>query len=327
MDLRHGDRGRSGGRTGSAANRHAPALGGRTVAVQDFSLTSSPLEPEVVTASLGGGAAIRLTTNNRLERDIAVSPDGAAIAWTDCNTSGLGCDVWAARRAGGTWTTSNLTANAAEEGTADTNGALIAYNSTRAGETDVYFQPVSGGAEKQLALAGVETNPNLSGELLSFERALAPAAARDIYVYDTAADALYQVTNTPNDEFLSDISVSSTGLARVVWHVQENGNFNVRAKSFQLPAAKTPAQLLADLVALVQSFNLKQGIANSLDAKLGNAQKALDAARAGDKATACNLLGAFVNEVQAQAGKALTADQANQLITAANGVKAALGCV
>lgn len=82
----------------------------------------------------------------------------------------------------------------------------------------------------------------------------------------------------------------------------------------------------AALVALVQSFNLRQGITNSLDTKVLNAQAALDAARKGSIGTACNLLGAFISEVQAQSGKALTVDQANQLILAARRIEGLLLC-
>ncbi|MGH9510407.1 MAG: SBBP repeat-containing protein, partial [Terriglobales bacterium] len=62
---------------------------------------------------------------------------------------------------------------------------------------------------------------------------------------------------------------------------------------------KISAPTISDLINLVMSFNLQHGIANSLDAKLQNAQAALDAARAGDLASACKLLNAFINEVQA----------------------------
>ncbi len=76
---------------------------------------------------------------------------------------------------------------------------------------------------------------------------------------------------------------------------------------------KGPIDLISDLVSLVQSFNLMQGISNSLDAKLANAQGALNAMHVGDVITACNLLSACINEVQAQSGTALTTAQANNL--------------
>ena len=91
-------------------------------------------------------------------------------------------------------------------------------------------------------------------------------------------------------------------------------------------ATPDPASLLSDLIALVETFNLRRGIENSLDAKLQNAEAALTAAGEGSLGVACNLLDAFINEVEAQSGHALTVDQANQLITMANQVKAALNC-
>ena len=81
-----------------------------------------------------------------------------------------------------------------------------------------------------------------------------------------------------------------------------------------------------ELVRAIKSFNIKSGIENSLDAKLQNAFKAYQAALAKDRATACNQMGAFIYEVQAQTGKALTQAQATQLISAANQIKVVLGC-
>jgi hypothetical protein len=87
-----------------------------------------------------------------------------------------------------------------------------------------------------------------------------------------------------------------------------------------------PQDQLTQLSNLVEQMNLQQGIENSLDSKLANAQAALAAAQAGDLATACNLLDAFINDVKAQTGKKITLAEANQLILAADRIKAVLGC-
>lgn len=84
--------------------------------------------------------------------------------------------------------------------------------------------------------------------------------------------------------------------------------------------------LLTTLATFVQTLNLSNGISNSLDAKLQNALRALHFANVGDSPSACNRMGAFINEVKAQAGKTLTAGQATQLTSLAGHVRAALGC-
>jgi hypothetical protein len=83
---------------------------------------------------------------------------------------------------------------------------------------------------------------------------------------------------------------------------------------------------LVSLATFIQTLNLSNGISNSLDAKLQNALDALDAANAGDVTSACNRLSAFINEVNAQSGNALTEAQAAQLAIAGAQVRSALAC-
>jgi predicted outer membrane repeat protein len=78
-----------------------------------------------------------------------------------------------------------------------------------------------------------------------------------------------------------------------------------------------------DLIALVNSFNLPKGTADSLLDKLTNAQARI---ASGHLRAGCNRLSAFINDVETQSGKKLTPNQANQLIVAANGVRAGLRC-
>ncbi len=88
-----------------------------------------------------------------------------------------------------------------------------------------------------------------------------------------------------------------------------------------------PAQRIALLIEWVRSLNLSQGLTNSLDAKLQNAQGALESIRGGDVSSTCNKLSSFINEVEAQAeGQQLTSVQAEELILEANLIRSALGC-
>lgn len=81
-----------------------------------------------------------------------------------------------------------------------------------------------------------------------------------------------------------------------------------------------------DLIPMVKSFNLQKGVENSLVAKLRNAQRVIDAAKPGFRARAGKLISSFINKVQALTGRAITQTQADQLIAAANQIKAALRC-
>jgi probable HAF family extracellular repeat protein len=101
-----------------------------------------------------------------------------------------------------------------------------------------------------------------------------------------------------------------------------NGNVH----GFLLAPVRDPIQELSSLISLIQSFNLAQGIENSLDAKLQNAEAALESAKSGALTSACGLLQAFINEVNAQSGNKINADQADQLRTSAQNIEATMGC-
>jgi YVTN family beta-propeller protein len=137
------------------------------------------------------------------------------------------------------------------------------------------------------------------------------------------------VTITPNGAFAyvtnissNDVSVINTATNTVVATVPVGIN--------PIGVAITPAApvgfTIEGLIQMVQNLNLKQGIENSLDAKLENARDALEAANNGDLNAACNLLDAFINQVNAQSGNALTVEQANQLRASAQQIKTTLGC-
>lgn len=86
-----------------------------------------------------------------------------------------------------------------------------------------------------------------------------------------------------------------------------------------------PVVMIADLIDSVDVINGEQGISNSLDAKLASAQEALQDANTNNDVSAVNKLQAFINEVEAQAGKQLiTAEQAAGLIDQAEDIIAIL---
>jgi hypothetical protein len=78
-----------------------------------------------------------------------------------------------------------------------------------------------------------------------------------------------------------------------------------------------PVELLLDLTQDIIDLNLQQGISNSLDGKLDAAMKALDDINANNDVAAVNALEAIINAVEAQRGKQITNEQADELIAAA----------
>lgn len=94
----------------------------------------------------------------------------------------------------------------------------------------------------------------------------------------------------------------------------------VRYQSGQGGDAPDDIEELQDEVA---GLGLPAGLANSLDGKL---RAALDALAAGDTATACESLRAFVNEVRAQRGKKIPAADADALIAEVEAIMGGLGC-
>jgi zinc metalloprotease ZmpB len=84
-----------------------------------------------------------------------------------------------------------------------------------------------------------------------------------------------------------------------------------------------PCEQLGKLADYIVTLGLKHGLEQSLTAKLRNAKR--DCER-GHKTPACNKLGAFENEVEAQTDKGITPAQATVLRGHAHGIRVALGC-
>lgn len=85
-----------------------------------------------------------------------------------------------------------------------------------------------------------------------------------------------------------------------------------------------PSALIENLTDVVISFNLQQGIENSFDTKLQNANDALLSVNAQLRQDAVNKLQSFILAVEAQRNKEITSSQADILVTRANEIIATL---
>ena len=300
-----------------------PSIGADVVAFEDRDSQANWYSSNITTYDVSTGTVTQLTNDALTSINPDVSPNGNAVIWGKCTNDLSHCDIYSAiRTAPGVFTTRGLTTGNHEASyETSTDGKLAVYVSDRTGERDIYYQPVTGGNEVHLSIAGDQRNPTIAGGLISFESG--PLGSGENYVYDTRTGKLYQVTTGSPDNRLSEIGVcGDTG--RIVYLNIGNGGYDAYAFTFQVPTVPSnTVRQLDDLIALIRSFNLPAGITNSLIRKLQNAS---DAINASDTATACSSLTAFINECQAQSGKKLTPAQSTQLINFANQIKSNLSC-
>jgi hypothetical protein len=275
------------------------SIGNTTVAFIDYATGSGVTF--VFDLSVGG-SPVQLSSGAGTTQLPEVSPSGNAVVWEQCATTLTNCDVMKSIRSGATWSAAVLVSTSSNF--PDTDGTSIAYDASRAGNAtgrDIYFQPLSGGAETQLQIAGEQSNPSIRQGVIGFESRTSAVAPADIFVYVIDTNTLYQVTSTPTiDDRLTDVSVLPNGDVRVVWASNDGfgGNNNVYATTFT--PIVPPAQQLSNLASTITGFNLPQGTANSLLAKVN---AATDSLAAGDTTAACNELNALINEVNAQSGR------------------------
>lgn len=214
--------------------RFVNALGGNTLAFVDCS-TFPFLNCDIMAYDLVENKLTNVSASPFFDGNPNVAPDGNTIVWEHC-LSITDCDIAKAVQSGGAWTVSSVAATLENEGNPDTDGVRIVYDSERASPTgnDIYFQPVGGGTETRLALAGAQRNPSLSQGVIAFESANGNVPA-DIFVYVLATNTLYQVTATPTvHESLTDVTVLDNGDIRVVWAANDGvgGDENIYATTF-----------------------------------------------------------------------------------------------
>jgi hypothetical protein len=208
------------------------AIGANTVAFIDADLSTVG---ELVIATIGG-ATVRVTNDTRIDQRPSVAPSGNVVVFESCQASASNCDIHQAVWNGTNWGVTNITNNAEPESYPDTDGSIVVYDATRSGERDIYWQPVGGGAEQRLVLAGEQRNPSVSGGLVAFESVAPSSPTADLFVYHIATNRLFRITSTPEDDLLSDVSALGNGEFHLVWTVGNSPERNVYGVRIELPA-------------------------------------------------------------------------------------------
>jgi Tol biopolymer transport system component len=238
-------------------SRVGSAIGGNTVAYIDLGLGPS-VYSELVLHDLTTSTSVRITVDYSPDENPQVSPDGKHVTWERCNPTFSNCDIGRVTRdeVWSLWVYGDVSVTPNPEANPDTNGTLVVYDSFRAGNADVFWRPVSSGAEVQLQLAGFEGNPAIAGNFISIESRSTLGGINDLFVYDIVNNLLYQITDTPLvNEQLNDLTILPNCDLRAVWASDEDGanSRNIKAATFSLGGCSvdTTAPVLQDPIANV----------------------------------------------------------------------------
>jgi hypothetical protein len=215
------------------SQRFGAVIGGNTVAYSDLSVGAG----DIFAYDLGSQTASNLSqSSSESDGNPAVSPGGDVVVWERC--VGSTCGIYRSVKTGSGWGSPELVSDTtSNEGNPDTDGTTVVYDSDRPSATgqDIYFQPVGGGPETQLSLAGPQRNPSISNGVVAFESF---SSEWDIYVYVIATNILYRVTDTSTlDETLNDVTVIPSGAVRVAWAAAPLGStdHDIYTRTFTVP--------------------------------------------------------------------------------------------
>jgi Tol biopolymer transport system component len=246
---------------------------------------------DVFVMNVDGSNQIRLTSSSAFDGRSSWSPNGAHIAFRSSRDGNGEIYVMGSDGAGQT----NLTNNTAEDNFPNwsPDGSRIAFSSLRDGNSEVYVMNSDGTGQTRLTFsAGDDGAPAWSSDGLQIAFASNRDGNFEVYVMNADGAGQMNVTQNPVFDTLPD------------W------------------GPKGALEQVSDVIAIVQSLGLSQGTETSLIVKL---QQAAEAVTAGDPTAARNRIDAFIQEARAQSGKAILPDS-NQLISAANQIRAAIGC-
>jgi len=192
---------------------------------------------------------------------------------------------------------------------------------TRSSEVQRHQQAtIEAGFVQQIRDIDPNANVVVLGDLNDFEfsetiHILEAAGLTDLYDTVPLAER-YSYVFEGNSQTLDHILVSGSLLNRSTLDVVHvNAEFADQASDHDPSVVRILMNDEATLCSLAQRMATKDGIASSLCAKLGNAAAARDR---GDLKAAENILKAFANEVKAQRGKAIGANDADLLILLAS---------
>jgi hypothetical protein len=157
------------------------------------------------------------------------------------------------------------------------------------------------------------------------------------YLYDADGTMAYDATIHSATATLHDAGTnySNVSTIRICYEYGDPAidqgcafGIGIDESNFVSSGVITPAQATQNLIAAIEGLGLPAGVATGLGAQLGQASTLLTDNNPNNDAAACGKLDAFMSQVKAKAKVGqLSPGQADQLLQAANVVKASLGCL
>jgi len=111
--------------------------------------------------------------------------------------------------------------------------------------------------------------------------------------------------------------IGDSDFIKGIQYLFENGYLPVSVNGIPNPVSQALSESVTQLISDISKMNLPQGTANSLTAKLNSALSSLSSHQ---NNVAKAHLNSFISEVDAQSGKKITTDQANELVSAAQNI-------
>jgi len=146
------------------------------------------------------------------------------------------------------------------------------------------------------------------------------------YLFDGTTGALLQTFLNPTpdavDFFGISVAISENNVLIGASSDDTDGTDVGLAYLYTTTLPETPSELIDS----IEDLGLPSNVENNLKAPLKNAQDKLDDSNPKNDGAACGKMDAFINQVNAQEGKKLSTEQADELREAAESVKESLGC-
>ena len=182
----------------AGSQRFSTSIGGNTVAVVDQALGGGGILVADITAPLAPPIILSGTPSSDTNGNPSVAPAGNAVVWERCNLTFTACSVLKSIFSGGAWGAPQVVGPGGSELNGRTDGNVVAYQSyrTSATESTLYWQPLAGGAETRLELAGEQLGPSVSQGVIAFQHRTTSITPTDIFIYVIATNTIHQVTDT-----------------------------------------------------------------------------------------------------------------------------------